>query len=182
MSRIGKKTIVIPSSVEVTIKEGEIAVKGPKGNLVQKLHPLVLIEKIDNQLIVKVKDEEEKGAKALWGLFRKLVANMVEGVTQGFEKKLELVGVGYKVAVQGNKIILNVGFSHPVEFVVPAGITAVMQEKQLVIAGADRQMVGEVAANIRKVRKPEPYKGKGIRYSDETVRRKAGKAAKAGAA
>lgn len=183
MSRIGKKPIIIPPGVEITIKEGEVAVKGPKGNLIQKLHPLILVEKVDNQLIVKVKDKdkESKEASALWGLFRQLVANMIEGVTKGFEKKLEPVGVGYKVAIQGNKLVLNVGFSHPVEFILPQGINASLQEKLIVISGIDKQLVGEVAANLRKIRKPEPYKGKGIRYAGEVIRRKAGKAAKAGA-
>ena len=127
--------------------------------------------------MVTVGKPEDKKERALWGLFRALIANMVTGVNEGYEKKLEVKGVGYKVAVAGNKVNLNLGFSHPLEFVLPEGISAVAEGNNLTISGIDKQLVGETAARIRKLRKPEPYKGKGIKYSDEIIRRKAGKTA-----
>lgn len=177
MSRIGKQPITIPEGVTATISEGSITIKGPKGELTQDIHPHVMVEQKDSELIVTVKDTQDKQDKALWGLFGSIILNMVTGVTQGFEKKLEVNGVGYKVNVQGDKLVLNVGFSHPVEFTIPKGIEANVEKNIITISGADKQLVGQVAAQIRKVRKPEPYKGKGIKYVDEIIRRKAGKAA-----
>ncbi|HOZ53368.1 MAG TPA: 50S ribosomal protein L6 [bacterium] len=177
MSRLGKLPIKIPAGTQVSIDKGVVTVKGPKGELKQELHRLVKIENTPEEIIVKVKNENDKEERSLWGLFRALLNNMVVGVNSGYEKKLEIKGVGYKVAVVGNKINLNLGFSHPVEFPLPTGISALAEGNNLTISGIDKQLVGELAAQIRKMRKPEPYKGKGIKYSDEVIRRKAGKAA-----
>jgi large subunit ribosomal protein L6 len=185
MSRIGKKLISIPAGVEIKINGREVAVKGPKGALNLTMHPAASAEIIEeggnNFVKVSVKNENNVAERALWGLTGKLIYNMVEGATKGYEKKLEISGVGFKAAVSGNKLRLDVGFSHPVEFALPAGITAVVEKNVITISGIDKQLVGEIAAQIRKIKKPEPYKGKGIKYSDEVVRRKAGKAAKAAA-
>ncbi len=181
MSRIGKQPIDIVSGVEVDLQDDKITVKGPKGQLVQVLHPKVKVEIKDNQILVSVEKPEIKEERSLWGLFRKLISNMVEGVTEGFEKKLEVNGVGYKVALKGDGLFLNLGYSHPIDFKLPEGITAAIEGNIITISGIDKQSVGEIAANIRKLRKPEPYKGKGIKYIDEVIRRKAGKAAKAAA-
>jgi large subunit ribosomal protein L6 len=182
MSRVGKKPIIIPAAVEVTVKDSAVTVKGPKGALTQKVDPSVKVEIQDKEIVISVAEPEEKRQRAYWGLFRKLIANMVQGVVSGFEKKLEINGVGYRVALQGNTLVLNLGFSHPIKFPLPAGISALVDNNQITISGVDRQLVGEVAANIRKLRKPEPYKGKGIKYVGEVIRRKAGKAAKAAGA
>lgn len=180
MSRIGKKPIEIPTGVEVKISEEEIRVKGPLGELSENIHPLIKVEQKDSQIILTPQDENDGKQKALWGLMGSLISNMVIGVTEGFSKKLEIVGVGYKAEAKGKDIIiLNLGFSHPIEFKLPEGITAEVEKNSIVIKGADKQSVGQVAANIRKFRKPEPYKGKGIKYEGEIIRRKAGKAAKA---
>ncbi|MBI5621866.1 50S ribosomal protein L6 [Candidatus Falkowbacteria bacterium] len=181
MSRIGKQPIVIPAGVTVQLTEGQVTVTGPKGQLHCEVHPDVLLHLQDNQLTVSVKNPEDKTDRSLWGLFRKLIANMVEGVTTGFQKKLEINGVGYRAALQGATLVLNLGYSHPVTFALPEGISAVVEGNTITVSGADRQLVGQVAADIRKQRKPEPYKGKGIKYVDEVIRRKAGKAAKAAA-
>jgi large subunit ribosomal protein L6 len=135
------------------------------------------VAQADNQLTVSVKNQEDKRQKALWGLFRRLVANMITGITDGFSKQLEINGVGYKASVQGKKLILNVGFSHPVEYTIPDGIDIIVEKNIITISGIDRQLVGQTAAEIRSVRKPEPYKGKGIKYTTEIVRRKVGKTA-----
>ncbi|MDD3711288.1 MAG: 50S ribosomal protein L6 [Patescibacteria group bacterium] len=178
MSRLGKLPIKIPAGTQVNIDKGFITVKGPKGELKQELIKAVKVEMNDNnELIVSINNPEDKKERSFWGLFRALVNNMVIGVNDGYQKKLEIKGVGYKVAVNGNKINLNLGFSHPVEFPLPDGVSAVAEGNFLTIIGIDKQLVGELAAQIRKLRKPEPYKGKGIRYIDEVVRRKAGKAA-----
>ncbi|MBT5338276.1 50S ribosomal protein L6 [Candidatus Falkowbacteria bacterium] len=182
MSRIGKKPIEIPSGVNVTLDQGLILVKGPKGELQRSIHPLVKVEIKDTEINVKVDNEENHIQKALWGLFRSLIYNMVVGVTEGFEKKLEINGVGYKANATGQNLVLNVGYSHAVEFNIPEGINCQVEANVITISGIDKQQVGEVAANIRKVRKPEPYKGKGIKYIDEIIRRKAGKAAAKAAA
>jgi large subunit ribosomal protein L6 len=174
MSRIGKTPIEVPAGVTVTITDEMISISGPKGALTQKLHPSVSVSERDGVLTVAVKNEERD--KAVWGLFGSLILNMVKGVTDGYEKKLEVNGVGYKVNAQGNKLVLNVGFSHPVEFQVPADVTLTVDGNVISIAGPDKQVVGQVAAEIRAIKKPEPYKGKGIKYSDEIIRRKAGKA------
>lgn len=179
MSRIGKQPVVLPDGVTATIDGRLLTIKGSRGELRQELHPAVIVEERDRALHVTVVHEDDVNERALWGLFRNLVRNMVQGVTTGFSKQLEFIGVGYKVAVNGNKVNMSVGFSHPVEVVLPEGITATADKNTLTIQGNDKQAVGEVAAGIRRIRKPEPYKGKGIKYSDEVIRRKAGKAAKA---
>lgn len=177
MSRIGKQPINVPAGVFAKIEDGVITVKGPKGDLKQAIHPDVAIELNDNIITIKVKDETEKQQKSLWGLFGSLVSNMILGVTEGFSKKLEITGVGFKAMAAGKKLTLNVGFSHPVEFAVPEGIEVKTEGNSITVTGADKQVVGEVAAQIRKIKKPEPYKGKGIKYAGEVIRRKSGKTA-----
>ena len=177
MSRLGKLPINIVEGVTAKIEGKKIIVKGPKGELSQDFNDLVVLEIKEKEIIVSVKNEKNKKERAFWGLFRSLINNMVLGVSEGFEKKLEINGVGYRVALSGKKIILNVGYSHPVEFELPKGISASIEGNIITVSGIDKQLVGEVAANIRKVRKPEPYKGKGIKYIDEIIRRKEGKTA-----
>ncbi|MBU1001460.1 MAG: 50S ribosomal protein L6 [Proteobacteria bacterium] len=174
MSRIGKKPIVIPSGVEVAIGKDKIDVKGPKGTLSTPQHAKIVVEMEGADVVVKRADES-RIARAQHGLRRTLIANCIEGVTKGYEKMLEVVGVGYKVQVQGKNVVLNVGFSHPVEYNLPQGIEAKAEGTKLTITGIDKQLVGEVAAQIRRVRPPEPFKGKGIKYAGEIIRRKAGK-------
>ncbi len=187
MSRIGKKPVQIPAGVTVEATETQVRVKGPKGSLELALHPRVRVERrkdetLGDVLEVKVKDENDKKDRSLWGLFQRLLTNMVMGVTKGYEKSLEFVGVGYKVNVAGKVVKMDVGFSHEVDFPLPAGVEAKVDKNTLTLAGIDKQLVGETAANIRRIRKPEPYKGKGIKYVDEVIRRKAGKSAKAAGA
>lgn len=178
MSRIGKYPIEIPQGVNINYNTALIEIQGPKGKLTLNLTPEISLEKKDNIINVKRVDDS-KGAKAKHGLFRVLIDNMVLGVTKGFSKKLEIIGTGYKAAIDQKKLILNLGYSHPIEFMIPDGIKiAVENNTNLTIEGIDKQLVGEVAATIRKMRPPEPYKGKGIKYIDEVIRRKAGKAAK----
>ncbi|HMM37837.1 MAG TPA: 50S ribosomal protein L6 [Desulfovibrio sp.] len=174
MSRIGKKPIDIPSGVEVKIGPEAISVKGPKGALSTPVHPKVSYSLEGDKIQVSPVDESRM-ANAQHGLRRTLLANCIHGVTAGFQKTLEVIGVGYKVSVQGKKVVLTVGYSHPVEYPLPAGIDAAAEGNKLTISGLDKQMVGEVAAQLRRVRPPEPYKGKGIKYVDEQIRRKAGK-------
>ncbi|MEA3272126.1 MAG: 50S ribosomal protein L6 [Patescibacteria group bacterium] len=181
MSRIGKQFIDIPENVEVKITDKFVIVKGPKGELKQELISGVVVTIDDKIASVTVQNPKDKKHRALWGLYQRLIANMVKGVTEGYEKKLELVGVGYKVALIGNDLKIEVGFSHPVEFKIPDGIEIKVEKNIITISGIDKQLVGEITARIRKIKKPEPYKGKGIRYVGEVVRRKAGKAAKTGA-
>ena len=180
MSRVGKKILVVPDKVDLKIENGIVRVKGPKGELSLALHPRVSVKLDGKEMTVDVKDPEDVKDRALWGLFRRLIGNMVSGAVTGFEKKLEINGIGFKAAVAGKFLKLEVGFSHPVEFAVPAGITIAVEKNIITVSGIDKQLVGEVAASIRRIKKPEPYKGKGIKYIDETVRRKAGKAAKSG--
>ena len=177
MSRIGYSPIAIPAGVDIKIEaENAVTVKGPKGTLSKKLHRDMIIEKNDNTLLVK-RPSEDKEHKSLHGLTRTLINNMVIGVTEGFSKTLEINGVGYRAAKQGNKLNLTLGFSHPVEMDPPEGITIdVPQPNQIVISGTDKQNVGQFAAQVREIRPPEPYKGKGIKYADEVIRRKEGKA------
>lgn len=176
MSRIGRQPIVIPQGVEIKIEENFVTVKGPNGELSRELHKDMILENNDNQILVK-RPSEEKFHKSLHGLTRTLLNNMVEGVTKGFTKSLDLVGVGYRAAKQGNKLVLTVGYSHPVEMEPKAGIEIeVPTPTKIIVKGADKEAVGALAANIRKVREPEPYKGKGIKYNTEKVRRKVGKA------
>lgn len=178
MSRIGKKPVVIPSGVKVEKKDQTLTVTGPKGTLKLALNPKVEVAVGEKEIIVDVKRKEVKQEKALWGLFRALIQNLIEGVTKGFEKKLEVVGVGYKVSMVGTKLVLSLGFSHPVEIQVPAGLAVAADKNIISISGADKQQVGQFAAEVRELKKPEPYKGKGIKYLNEVVRRKAGKVVK----
>ena len=177
MSRLGKLPINLPDGMQVTVADGFITVKNSKGELKQKLHEAVKINIEDKAVKVSVNNPEDKKEKALWGLFYSLIKNMVEGLSKGFEKKLEVIGVGYRVSLSGKKLTLNVGYSHPVIMELPDGVNGAVEGNTIILTGADKQLVGETAALIRKVRKPEPYKGKGIKYSDEIIRRKEGKAA-----
>ncbi|MFH1366881.1 MAG: 50S ribosomal protein L6 [Patescibacteria group bacterium] len=178
MSRIGKLPVKIPSDVKASLEGDMIKIKGPKGELTQEIHPQVKIDIKEGEILVTVKNPDDKSDRSLWGLFRVLINNMVIGVVKGFEKKLEINGIGFKAAVSGQKLNLNVGFSHPVEFPLPDGIAVKVEKSVMTVTGIDKQKVGEVAAEIRAIKPPEPYKGKGIKYLDEVVRRKAGKAAK----
>ena len=179
MSRIGKQPIDIPSGVEISVDGSKVTVKGPRGTLEHVFHPEVKITKEGEQILVD-RFSEDRFHKGLHGLTRTLIANMVDGVTKGFERNLEIVGVGYRAAMKGNDIELQVGYSHSVVVQRPEGIEfEVPAPTKITVRGNDKAAVGEIAAKIRKVRKPEPYKGKGIRYEGEYVRKKAGKAAKA---
>lgn len=179
MSRIGRKAIKIPQGVDVIVQEtGVLKIKGPKGELIQNLHPLIEVVVQNGEVRVFPKGKS-KLARSLHGTLARLVFNMIEGVTSGHKKNLEIHGVGYRATVQGNQLVLNVGFSHPVTLVVPEGLDIKVQKNVISVSGIDKQKVGQFAAIVRKVRPPEPYKGKGIRYQSELVRRKVGKAAKA---
>ncbi|MDH5190147.1 MAG: 50S ribosomal protein L6 [Gammaproteobacteria bacterium] len=176
MSRIAKNPIAIPSGVEVSINGQDVAVKGSKGNLSQNIHDAVEIMKEDNVLKFVPRDNDGKPNWAMAGTMRAIVSNMVTGVSQGFERKLELVGVGYRAQAKGKTLELTLGFSHPVKFPVPEGITIeTPSQTEILVKGVDKQLVGEVSAKIRAYRPPEPYKGKGVRYSDEVVVRKEAK-------
>ncbi|OEU65929.1 MAG: 50S ribosomal protein L6 [Desulfovibrio sp. S3730MH75] len=177
MSRIGKKPIDIPSGVEVTVGTDSVSVKGPKGSISTPIHSMISY-KVADGVVEVMRSGETRQECAQHGLHRTLLFNCIEGVANGFSKTLEVIGVGYKVSVQGKNIILNVGFSHPVQFPLPAGIEAKAEGSKLTVSGVDKQLVGEVAAQLRRVRPPEPYKGKGIKYIDEQIRRKAGKSGK----
>ena len=179
MSRIGKSPIPVPSGVDVTISGRRVVVKGPQGQLERELPGEITVKQEDGTLLVE-RPNDERQNRALHGLTRSLVNNMVVGVSAGFTKELEIVGVGYRATAQGpNRIELALGFSHPVHVDAPAGITfEVPAPTRIAVKGIDKELVGQVAANIRKIRKPEPYKGKGVRYAGEYVQRKAGKAAK----
>lgn len=180
MSRIGKNPVKIPSGVIAEKKDlNTLYVKGPKGEFTSTLHPRIKLE-IANNEIKCLRGSESKQDRSLQGLTRTLVQNMMEGVTKGFEKKLEVIGVGYRVTIQGSKLILNLGHSHPIDFQIPVGIkieTDKDKKNIIIVSGIDKQLIGQVAAKIRSFRKPEPYKGKGIKYMDEHIVRKAGKAA-----
>ena len=178
MSRIGKLPIDIPSGVEAEIGEGNLVkVKGPLGKMERRMHKSIILEKEDNKIIVK-RPSDNKYHKSLHGLTRSLIANMVEGVTKGYQKTLEINGVGYRAQKQGKKLVLNVGYSHPVEMTDPEGISVEVDGNKVLVKGIDKQQVGNYAAKIRSVREPEPYKGKGIKYIDERIRRKVGKTGK----
>lgn len=178
MSRIGKMPVTVPAGVEVTIDGTTVTVKGPKGELTRSFPSIMTIKKEDDTIIVERPDDSRE-AKSFHGLTRTLVSNMVEGVSKGFSKKLVLVGVGYRAALKGTDLELQLGYSHPVNIAAPEGITfEVPSQTEIIVSGPSKEEVGQVAANIRKWRKPEPYKGKGIRYEGEKVRRKLGKAAK----
>lgn len=176
MSRIGKQPVKIEKGVDVKIESGMIFVKGPKGELKRSLLDSI-DTKIENDQIIVTPKNEKNETRAFWGLQRSLIFNMIEGVTKGFTKKLELVGVGYKANLQGNDLVIDIGFSHPVKVEAPQGITFAAEKTSITISGIDKELVGQIASSIRKIRKPEPYKGKGIRYVGEVVRKKLGKKA-----
>ena len=178
MSRIGKLPVVIPAGVEVEIKEGNVvSVKGPKGTMEQKFAPAMCIEKKENEIIV-TRPDDRKENKSLHGLTRALINNMVIGVSTGFAKVLEVNGVGYKAQKQGKKLVLSLGYSHPVEMEDPEGVESSVEGNKITVSGISKEKVGQYAAEIRGKRAPEPYKGKGIKYSDEIIRRKVGKTGK----
>lgn len=177
MSRIGKLPITVPGGVTVTVADGTATVKGPKGQLATPVHPLLNYDVAADQVTISRQDESRE-ARAQHGLRRTLLANCVAGVTNGFSKTLEVIGVGYKVAVKGAQVELALGFSHPVVIDLPKGIEAKAEGQKLTISGIDKELVGETAAKIRRLRKPEPYKGKGIKYENEHIRRKVGKSGK----
>lgn len=183
MSRIGKKPVLLPAGVDASVADRVVTVKGPKGALTVPLaeHVQAAVQADPRAVVVQVADEQNVADRALWGLFRQLLQNAVDGVQKPFEKALEFVGVGYKVALEGNgrTVMMDVGYSHRVPFELPAGVDAKVDKQILTLSGIDKYLVGETAARIRRVRPPEPYKGKGIKYTDETIRRKAGKTAKA---
>jgi len=177
MSRLGKLPIELKEGTQAKLEHDVIVIKGPKGELKQKINPKVLVDINDKEIKITVSNPDNKKERALWGLYRSLINNMTVGVNQGYQKKLEINGVGFRASVSGNKLILNVGYSHPVDYNLPQGINAEVEGNIITISGVDKQLVGEIAAQIRKIRKPEPYKGKGIKYVDEVIRRKVGKAA-----
>ena len=190
MSRIGKKPVVLANGVEASIKDTVLTIKGPKGQLSLNIHPDVKVEVSGSEVVVSVPEPEKKKQRALWGLFRALVENLVVGVTRGYSKELDVIGVGFKAEVQGKKLVLALGFSHPINFELPEGIEAKSEKNParigtqqyqttITLTGIDKQLLGQTAANIRALKKPEPYKGKGIKYSDEVIIRKAGKTVKA---
>ena len=174
MSRIGKKLILIPENVELKTDKERISIKGPKGELSLQINPGIKVETENSRLKVSL-EKENKENNAIWGLTQALISNMIKGVSEGFEKKLEIQGVGFRAEVSGENLILNVGFSHPVNLKIPENIKITVEKNIITVSGIDKGLVGQVAANIRKTKKPEPYKGKGIRYLGEQVRRKAGK-------
>lgn len=177
MSRIGKLPIQIPSGVTITVDSGNVTVKGPKGELTQFITPDVTVTVEDGSVAVARRDDS-KPAKSQHGLMRALINNMVTGVTKGFEKKLEVNGVGFRVGMSGADLEMSLGFSHPVKYKAPEGVQISTNKMEITVSGIDKQQVGQVAAEIRALKKPEPYKGKGIKYADEMIRRKAGKTGK----
>jgi len=174
MSRIGKKPIPIPKGVEVSISDGSVAVKGPKGSISRPTHPKIGIEVGEGSVLVSVADESRE-SRSLHGLYGALISNMVSGVGKEFEKVLEIVGVGYRAEVKDQSIVFNLGFSHPINFALPEGISAAIDKNKITLLGIDKELLGRTAATIRGLRPPEPYKGKGLRYTDEHIRKKAGK-------
>lgn len=179
MSRIGKKPIVLPKGVTATLNSGVLEISGPKGKLEQAVHKDVVVTIAEGEIVVSVPKPDVKAQRALWGLFRSLVSNMVTGVTTGYEIKLEVNGVGFKVVLAGKQLTLNLGFSHPIVVTVPADLEVEVDKNTIVVKGISKQVVGQFAANLRALKKPEPYKGKGIKYIDEIILRKAGKVVKA---
>jgi large subunit ribosomal protein L6 len=180
MSRIGRLPITVPSGVDVTIDGRNVTVTGPKGTLSRALHPDITVSREDGTIVV-TRPTEQKTHKQLHGLTRTLVNNMVVGVTDGYRKGLEITGVGYRAALNGKRLTLNLGYSHPIEIEPPAGVSFELENPtRLTVVGIDKELVGQIAARVRSTRKPEPYKGKGVRYAGERVRRKAGKAGKIG--
>jgi large subunit ribosomal protein L6 len=181
MSRIGKKPIPIPASVKVQIMDRRISVEGPKGSLSRLLPPEVGVTAGDREIIVAPSGGSSRRTPAFWGLARTLVANMIEGVSTGFEKHLEFEGIGFRAAAEGNALVMQLGFSHPVRYALEEGVSVRVEKNTIVVSGADKEKVGHTAAAIRALKPPEPYKGKGIRYQGEVIRRKAGKKAVASA-
>lgn len=179
MSRIGRKVIPVPAGVTVEQQEALVTVVGPKGTLTQMLMPGLKLEQREAELALSLTEETPETQKS-YGLMRTLVANMVIGVSAGFERRLEINGVGFRASVSGNVITLALGFSHPVIFTLPVGVTAAVEKNVIIITGFDKQLVGQVSANLRSLKKPEPYKGKGIKYVEERIKRKAGKTATKG--
>ncbi len=181
MSRVGKKPIDIPSGVDAKLEIGRVTVKGPLGEISQDVNPKLTIKKENNKLSVE-RPSNQKIYREIHGLTRNLIANMVNGVSKGYEKTLEITGVGFKASAQGTNLMLNLGFSHPIVYPLPKGIKATVDAKQTLITlkGVDKQLIGQIAANIRNLKKPEPYKGKGIKYGGEVIQRKEGKAGKGG--
>jgi len=175
MSRIGKKPIEIPKDVKVEIEGQNVKVQGPKGSLATKVHGDILVEQKDGKVYIKPKRNLPKKSRGLWGLYRALIFNDIEGVEKGFEKKLEIEGVGYKAAVQGDELVLNVGFVHSVKIKKPEGITFTVEKNLITVSGINKELVGQISAEIRATKKAEPYKGKGIKYQGEKIRRKEGK-------
>lgn len=176
MSRIGKKPILIPDGVEVKIEGQKVTVKGSKGELSYEVRPEIKVEMKQGNIFTSIQ-KEKKESKAFWGLARALIFNMIQGVTVGYEKKLEIQGVGFKAAIEGEELVLNVGFSHSVKVKIPKEIAVSVEKNIIIVSGINKGLVGQLAANIRKVKPPEPYKGKGIRYVGEVVRKKLGKKA-----
>lgn len=179
MSRIGKKLIKIPSGVKVAVKDGQIVVTGPKGELKRAMNSMVAVKIENDTVALDVQNKEDKKEKSIWGTYGAHIRNMIEGVTNGFKKQLEINGVGYKAAMQGKDLKLEIGYSHPVIYKMPKEATVMVEKNVITVESIDKELLGHVTSEIRATRKPEPYKGKGIKYMDETIRRKAGKAAKA---
>ncbi|PIT86162.1 MAG: 50S ribosomal protein L6 [Candidatus Magasanikbacteria bacterium CG10_big_fil_rev_8_21_14_0_10_43_6] len=178
MSRIGKQLITIPAGVTASVGNDMLSIKGPKGELARPIHALVTVAISEGVLTVDVAKKEDKKERSLWGTFAAHAKNMVTGVTEGYRKQLEINGVGYRVSMQGSDLKVEAGYSHPVIFKTPEGLTISTEKNLITIEGIDKELVGQTAAEIRSIRKPEPYKGKGIKYIDEVIRRKAGKSAK----
>lgn len=176
MSRIGKKPIQIPENVKVEIEEQKITIRGPKGELFLNIRPEIEVKVADKEILV-IPKINTKNTKAFWGLTRVLLSNMIKGITKGYEKKLEIQGIGYKFQLSGNNLLINVGLSHPIEIKAPSGINFSIEKNIITVSGINKELVGQIAANIKKVKPVEPYKGKGIKYVGEIVRRKAGKKA-----
>lgn len=175
MSRVGKKVIAIPEKTNIDYKNRVLVVKGDKGTLTRTIHPAVDLEIKDNTISVRIEQEDRK-TRSLQGLTRSLVANMVDGVSKGFDRTLEINGIGYRAEMKGNSIVLNLGYSHPIDFPLPKGISATVDKNNVIkLSGIDKEQLGQTAASIRKLRKPEPYKGKGVKYAEEYIQRKAGK-------
>ncbi|MCF8024051.1 MAG: 50S ribosomal protein L6 [Desulfobacteraceae bacterium] len=177
MSRVGKKPIPVPEKTKITYSQGVLTVEGPKGTLTRRIHPKVELDIGDEQVAVTV-DRSDKTTKALWGTTRAQVANMIAGVSSGFERVLEIYGIGYRAELKGRNIELHLGYSHPINFELPEGIDAAVDKATIRLSGIDKELLGFTASSIRKMRPPEPYKGKGVKYAEELVQRKAGKTAK----
>lgn len=177
MSRVGKKPIPVPEKTKITLSQGVLTVEGPKGTLTRSIHPKVKLDIGDEQVLVTV-DKSDKNTKSLWGTTRAQVANMITGVSSGFERVLEIFGIGYRAELKGRNLELHLGYSHSINFELPEGIDAAVEKATIRLSGIDKELLGFTAASIRKMRPPEPYKGKGVKYAEEQVQRKAGKTAK----